>query len=189
MRQQIATVAFSKLVPKSRKQESQDVPLRPQASKLVAPIGPLPTDVQAQYQERRSAESRYCGRVPIVERSIRFRPLLLNRHIAQKTVEAAQHNHACPFRNSDTMFGVSGTGLAAFKTWQNEGKRPRYSLDQWDKTNFHSVQTTVDLDTNELEVMERDRRLTGTLRGQTDNPEAPLGFEFSNGWKLEKRFT
>ncbi|KAF3067970.1 hypothetical protein CFAM422_008045 [Trichoderma lentiforme] len=182
MRQQIATVAFSKLAPKSRKQESQDVPLRPQASKLVAPIGPLPTDVQAQYQERRSAESRYCGRVPIVERSIRFRPLLLNRHIAQKTVEAAQHNHACPFRNSDTMFGVSGTGLAAFKTWQNEGKRPRYSLDQWDKT-------SVDLDTNELEVMERDRRLTGTLRGQTDNPEAPLGFEFSNGWKLEKRFT
>ncbi|QYS95932.1 hypothetical protein H0G86_003199 [Trichoderma simmonsii] len=43
----------------------------------------------------------------------------------------------------------------------------------------------VDLDTNELEVMERDRRLTGTLRGQTDNPEAPLGFEFSNGWKVK----
>ena len=32
--------------------------------------------------------------------------------------------------------------------------------------------------------MERDRRLTGTLRGQTDNPTAPLGFEFSNGWKV-----
>lgn len=32
--------------------------------------------------------------------------------------------------------------------------------------------------------MERDRRLTGTLRGQTDNPQAPLGFEFSNGWKV-----
>ncbi|KAL6892915.1 hypothetical protein HDV57DRAFT_483352 [Trichoderma longibrachiatum] len=69
------------------------------------------------------------------------------------------------------MFGATGTGLAAFKTWQNEGKRPRYSLDQWDKV-----------------MMERDRRLTGTLRGQTDNPQAPLGFEFSNGWKLEKRF-
>ncbi|KAJ4861824.1 NADH-ubiquinone oxidoreductase MWFE subunit domain-containing protein [Trichoderma breve] len=87
-----------------------------------------------------------------------------------------------PYGIMIVMFGVSGTGLAAFKTWQNEGKRPRYSLDQWDKT-------PVDLDTNELEVMERDRRLTGTLRGQTDNPEAPLGFEFSNGWKLEKRFT
>ncbi|POR39183.1 Uncharacterized protein TPAR_00616 [Tolypocladium paradoxum] len=31
------------------------------------------------------------------------------------------------------MFGVTGTGLAAVKTWRNEGKRPRYSLDQWDK--------------------------------------------------------
>ncbi|UKZ67412.1 uncharacterized protein TrAtP1_008573 [Trichoderma atroviride] len=31
------------------------------------------------------------------------------------------------------MFGATGTGLAAFKTWQNEGKRPRYSLDQWDR--------------------------------------------------------
>ncbi|KZZ97394.1 hypothetical protein AAL_03358 [Moelleriella libera RCEF 2490] len=31
------------------------------------------------------------------------------------------------------MFGVTGTGLAAFKTWRNEGKRPRYSLDQWDR--------------------------------------------------------
>jgi hypothetical protein len=31
------------------------------------------------------------------------------------------------------MFGVTGTGFAMFKTWQNEGKRPRYSLDQWDK--------------------------------------------------------
>ncbi|KND90637.1 hypothetical protein TOPH_04737 [Tolypocladium ophioglossoides CBS 100239] len=66
------------------------------------------------------------------------------------------------------MFGVTGTGLAAVKTWRNEGKRPRYSLDQWDK---------------------RDRRLTGTLRGQTDGPEAPTGFELSNAWKLEKRFT
>lgn len=32
--------------------------------------------------------------------------------------------------------------------------------------------------------MERDRRLTGTLRGQTDKPDAPAGFEFSNGWRV-----
>ncbi|KAK8922047.1 hypothetical protein VCV18_006100 [Metarhizium anisopliae] len=32
------------------------------------------------------------------------------------------------------MFGVTGTGLAVVKTWRNEGKRPRYSLDQWDRT-------------------------------------------------------
>lgn len=34
------------------------------------------------------------------------------------------------------------------------------------------------------EVMERDRRLTGTMRGQIANPEAPSGFELSNGWKV-----
>ncbi|KAG6005183.1 hypothetical protein E4U21_000375 [Claviceps maximensis] len=54
------------------------------------------------------------------------------------------------------MFGITGTGLAVVKTWRNEGKRPRYSLDQWDRI---------------------------------ANPEAASGFEFSNGWKLEKRFT
>ncbi|EGU75363.1 hypothetical protein FOXB_14124 [Fusarium oxysporum f. sp. conglutinans Fo5176] len=64
------------------------------------------------------------------------------------------------------MFGISGTGLAVIKTWQNEGKRPRYSVDQWDR-----------------QMMDRDRRLTGTLRGQTDKPEAPLGFELNNPWK------
>jgi hypothetical protein len=31
------------------------------------------------------------------------------------------------------MFGVTGTGLAALKSYQNEGRNPRYSLDQWDK--------------------------------------------------------
>ncbi|OTA03468.1 hypothetical protein A9Z42_0039530 [Trichoderma parareesei] len=38
-----------------------------------------------------------------------------------------------PYGIMIVMFGATGTGLAAFKTWQNEGKRPRYSLDQWDK--------------------------------------------------------
>lgn len=32
--------------------------------------------------------------------------------------------------------------------------------------------------------MDRDRRLTGYLRGQTDRPTAPPGFEFSNGWRV-----
>ncbi|QPC58328.1 hypothetical protein HYE67_000559 [Fusarium culmorum] len=64
------------------------------------------------------------------------------------------------------MFGISGTGLAVIKGIQNEGKRPRYSVDQWDRL-----------------VMDRDRRLTGTLRGQTDKAEAPLGFELNNPWK------
>lgn len=32
--------------------------------------------------------------------------------------------------------------------------------------------------------MDRDRRLTGTLRGQTDKPVAPRGFELNNPWKV-----
>lgn len=32
--------------------------------------------------------------------------------------------------------------------------------------------------------MDRDMRLTGVFRAQTDNPEAPLGFEVNNPWKV-----
>ena len=32
--------------------------------------------------------------------------------------------------------------------------------------------------------MDRDRRLTGYLRGQVDQPTAPAGFELSNGWRV-----
>jgi hypothetical protein len=32
--------------------------------------------------------------------------------------------------------------------------------------------------------MDRDMRLTGIFRAQTDNPEAPLGFEVNNPWKV-----
>lgn len=34
--------------------------------------------------------------------------------------------------------------------------------------------------------MDRDRRLTGYLRGQSDRPIAPAGFEFSNGWRVRR---
>jgi hypothetical protein len=33
-------------------------------------------------------------------------------------------------------------------------------------------------------VMERDRRLTGFMRGQTDRPVAPPGFELNNPWRV-----
>jgi hypothetical protein len=33
-------------------------------------------------------------------------------------------------------------------------------------------------------VMERDRRLTGFMRGQTDKAEAPAGFELNNPWRV-----
>jgi len=32
--------------------------------------------------------------------------------------------------------------------------------------------------------MDRDRRLTGFLRGQSDEVEAPLGFELNNPWRV-----
>lgn len=34
--------------------------------------------------------------------------------------------------------------------------------------------------------MDRDRRLTGHIRGQTDNVEAPLGFELNNPWRVRE---
>ena len=38
--------------------------------------------------------------------------------------------------------------------------------------------------TYEISVMERDRRLTGFMRGQTDKPVAPEGFELNNPWRV-----
>jgi hypothetical protein len=38
-------------------------------------------------------------------------------------------------------------------------------------------------------VMDRDRRLTGWLRGQVDRPIAPAGFEYSNGWRVRGHFS
>ncbi|KAI1260664.1 hypothetical protein F5Y18DRAFT_404760 [Xylariaceae sp. FL1019] len=68
------------------------------------------------------------------------------------------------------MFGATGAGLNKLRHWQNGNKRPRRSLDQWDRV-----------------LMDRDRRITGFLRGQSDEPVAPAGFEFNNGWRVEKR--
>ncbi|KAI6791802.1 hypothetical protein KC332_g17557 [Hortaea werneckii] len=67
------------------------------------------------------------------------------------------------------MFGVSGAALSKIRHMQNGGKRGRHSVDQWDR-----------------QMMDRDRRLTGFLRGQTDSVKAPSGFELSNPWRLEK---
>ncbi|KAF2478935.1 hypothetical protein BDY17DRAFT_304706 [Neohortaea acidophila] len=66
------------------------------------------------------------------------------------------------------MFGITGGALTKVKNMQNGGKRPRHSIDAWDR-----------------QMMERDRRLTGWLRGQTDNVKAPAGFELNNPWKVE----
>ncbi|KAF6834401.1 hypothetical protein CMUS01_06174 [Colletotrichum musicola] len=72
-----------------------------------------------------------------------------------------------PYGIMVAMFGITGTGLAVIKGIQNGGKKPRWGLDQWDRV-----------------MMDRDRRLTGDLRGQTDNAEAPPGFELNNPWRV-----
>ncbi|KAK0641105.1 hypothetical protein B0T16DRAFT_208534 [Cercophora newfieldiana] len=70
------------------------------------------------------------------------------------------------------MFGVSGAGMSKIRNWQNGGKRQRRGIDQWDRV-----------------LMDRDRRLTGDLRGQANNPVAPAGYELNNPWRLEKRIS
>ncbi|KAK1832505.1 hypothetical protein QBC39DRAFT_71813 [Podospora conica] len=77
-----------------------------------------------------------------------------------------------PYAIITAMFGVSGAGMSAIKYYQNGGKRTRRGIDQWDRV-----------------LMDRDRRLTGDIRGQTDAPTAPDGFELSNPWRVEDRMS
>ncbi|KAE9972692.1 hypothetical protein EG327_009425 [Venturia inaequalis] len=58
------------------------------------------------------------------------------------------------------MFAVTGGALAKLDHMKNGGKRGRWGIDS---------------------------RLTGYLRGQSDKPIAPKGFELNNPWKVEKR--
>ncbi|SLM35960.1 NADH dehydrogenase [ubiquinone] (complex I), alpha subcomplex subunit 1 [Lasallia pustulata] len=84
------------------------------------------------------------------------------------------------------LFGFSGAALSKVRHMQNGGKRARHSLDRWDRHSSplgHDVRTLT-----YLAVMDRDRRLTGYLRGQTDNVVAPPGFELNNPWRMESRF-
>ncbi|TVY36111.1 hypothetical protein LSUB1_G005154 [Lachnellula subtilissima] len=90
------------------------------------------------------------------------------------------------------MFGFTGAGLSKLRHMQNGGKRARHSVDQWDRvsipanppTLLHTLFSGWSHDVDEYTVMDRDRRLTGFLRGQTDNPTAPPGFELNNPWRV-----
>ncbi|KAL4908163.1 hypothetical protein BDW74DRAFT_174856 [Aspergillus multicolor] len=96
------------------------------------------------------------------------------------------------------MFGVTGVGLSVVKTYANEGKKARWNRDLWDRVripspfDFYLISTarfSARLARNALAdiSLAKDLRLTGTLRGQSTNPEAPKGFELNNPWKVEKR--
>ncbi|KAI4656794.1 uncharacterized protein J4E78_006685 [Alternaria triticimaculans] len=68
-----------------------------------------------------------------------------------------------PYAIMTGFFAFSAVSVGKLKEIQNGGKKTR-------------------------RVMERDRRLTGFMRGQTDKPIAPEGFELNNPWRCEKRF-
>ncbi|KAI8994934.1 hypothetical protein BDB01DRAFT_774651 [Pilobolus umbonatus] len=74
-----------------------------------------------------------------------------------------------PFALITGFFGVIGTGLNISRHYSNDRKPGRYGLDTWDK-----------------QMLERDRRLTGSTRGQTSEPIAPEGFSINSVWYLEK---
>ncbi len=102
------------------------------------------------------------------------------------------------------MFGATGAGLSKLRHWQNGHKRPRRSLDQWDRVGFRAEKSrpdanlplskvrtlsedsisAVQTDMTKSAVMDRDRRLTGLLRGQSDAALAPAGFELNNPWRV-----
>lgn len=92
------------------------------------------------------------------------------------------------------MFGISGAGMSSIKNYANGGKRARRSLDQWDRQSEQSSEPGVVLGQGQFKatavltrvflVMNRDRRLTGFLRGQSDNPIAPAGYELNNPWSV-----
>ncbi|KAI7954941.1 hypothetical protein MJO28_005341 [Puccinia striiformis f. sp. tritici] len=67
------------------------------------------------------------------------------------------------------MFGVSGTLLNVTRRLQNDGKPPDYCVDKWDEM-----------------MKERNKRLTGKPRGQCVDEIAPLAFQTSSAWPIEK---
>jgi hypothetical protein len=102
------------------------------------------------------------------------------------------------------LMTVSGVGLTMVKTAQNGGKWPRHNIDRWDRVRYSATcisailtfvsakydfsNTPNDLNSQYL-VMERDRRLTGYFRGQSDRAVAPDGFELNNPWKVSTSTT
>jgi hypothetical protein len=71
---------------------------------------------------------------------------------------------------SPPLTSPKGAGLSGVRYYSNNKKMPRRGLDAWDR-----------------QMMDRDLRLTGVFREQTDRVEAPLGYEVSAKWKMEKR--
>ncbi|ODV57924.1 NADH dehydrogenase [ubiquinone] 1 alpha subcomplex subunit 1 ASCRUDRAFT_78292 [Ascoidea rubescens DSM 1968] len=73
-----------------------------------------------------------------------------------------------PYAIMGTLLTLGGGGLAVVKAYENDYKRVRFGLDRWDR-----------------QMMERDFRLTGKVRGQVDNAIAPEFFETNHVRKLQ----
>ncbi|KAF2657930.1 hypothetical protein K491DRAFT_714059 [Lophiostoma macrostomum CBS 122681] len=84
------------------------------------------------------------------------------------------------------MFAFSAAAVGGLRNMQNGGKRARRGIDAWDQYDASAMTSSLVLTPGV--VMERDRRLTGFVRGQTDKPEAPKGFETNNPWRVETRY-
>ncbi|KAJ1648605.1 hypothetical protein IWQ61_009969 [Dispira simplex] len=65
-----------------------------------------------------------------------------------------------PFGIIAGLMSVTGYGLMVSHRLGNEGKPRRHGITDWD-----------------VQMMERDMRLTGTRRDQSDNPVAPTEFK------------
>ncbi|KAI0575287.1 MWFE domain-containing protein [Pyrenophora tritici-repentis] len=90
-----------------------------------------------------------------------------------------------PYAIMTGFFAFSAVSVGKLKEMQNGGKKTRRGIDQWDRYDRSVMTSCAYLHTP---VMERDRRLTGFMRGQTDKPVAPEGFELNNPWRCEERF-
>ncbi|KAI8867625.1 AIP3-domain-containing protein [Ramicandelaber brevisporus] len=65
------------------------------------------------------------------------------------------------------MLGVGGIGMRVVSLYENDWKTPRVRIDEWDEM-----------------MMERDERLTGKFRAQSDEPVAPKEFSTNSAWKV-----
>lgn len=74
-----------------------------------------------------------------------------------------------PYGVMFSLLTICGGGMSAIHFFRNDFKRERYNLDRFDTY-----------------LIERDYRLTGSYRGQSDTPTAPDSFKVNSIWKLSK---
>lgn len=74
-----------------------------------------------------------------------------------------------PYGVMFSLLTICGGGLSALHFYRNDYKRDRWNLDSFDTA-----------------LIERDYRLTGSYRGQSNKVVAPENFKLNSIWKLSK---